>query len=100
MNALDDDQRQTRGRCWDWQRFASLNCGVPPMPFRFVSVVLAAAPAAASVEPSPFMERLRAAHIVPADQCRPVLALAAAADALDISNKTIPEIDCSCFFAP
>jgi hypothetical protein len=34
------------------------------MPFRFVSVVLAAAPAAASVEPSPFMERFRAAHIV------------------------------------
>lgn len=46
------------------------------------------------------MERSQAAHIVPADQCRPVLALALAADAFAISNKTTPAIDCSCFFSP
>jgi len=57
-------------------------------------------PFAASAQSSPVMVRFRAAHLVPADKSSPVPALGLAADAIDVSDKTIPEIDFTYFFTP
>ncbi|MFZ6647833.1 OmpW/AlkL family protein [Undibacterium sp. TJN25] len=55
--------------------------------------------AAATAEASPWMLRVRAVHLAPADKSDPI-AGAGVADRLGVSEKTIPEVDISYFFTP
>lgn len=50
-------------------------------------------------EPSPWLVRVRAVHIDPADKSDPILG-AGPSDLVTVSSKTIPEIDISYFFTP
>lgn len=54
---------------------------------------------AAAAEASPWLVRLRAVHLDPADKSDPVGGTGAA-NRLTLDSKTIPEIDISYFFAP
>jgi outer membrane protein len=65
-----------------------------------LAFIAAAAPLAAAAESSPVMMRVRAAYLVPADKSSAVPALSLPADSIDVSNKTIPELDFSYFFSP
>lgn len=71
-----------------------------------LSIAVAAACAAAipsisiAQQQSPLLVRARAAYIVPADKSDPIPALSLPADAIDVSNKTIPEVDFTWFFSP
>ena len=62
--------------------------------------LLAAALAAPCLraEDGPWMVRLRAVQIEPADKSDAIPALAVPADAIHVSSKTIPEVDISYFF--
>lgn len=52
-------------------------------------------------EQSPWLVRVRAVHIDPADKSDPIPALGVtASDTLSVSSKTIPEVDISYFFTP
>jgi outer membrane protein len=52
-------------------------------------------------EQSPWLVRVRAVHIDPADKSDPIPALGVTgSDAISVSSKTIPEIDISYFFTP
>jgi outer membrane protein len=63
-----------------------------------LAFAFALAPAAALAEDSPFMVRLRAVYISPADKSDAIPALGVPADAISVSTKTIPEVDISYFF--
>jgi outer membrane protein len=52
-----------------------------------------------SAAPSPWLVRLRAVHIAPANESAPIGGVGAA-DRLHVSDKTIPEVDISYFFTP
>jgi outer membrane protein len=65
-----------------------------------VVAIALAAPLAAAAQTSPLMVRVRAATIVPADKSSAVPALGLAANAIDVSNKTIPEVDFVYFVSP
>ncbi|WP_394781443.1 OmpW family protein [Undibacterium sp.] len=54
---------------------------------------------AADAQESPWMLRVRAVHLSPADKSDPI-AGTGAADRLGVSEKTIPELDISYFFTP
>ncbi len=54
----------------------------------------------AMAQQSPWLVRARAVHINPADKSDAVPALGLPANAISVSNKTIPEIDISYFFTP
>ncbi|BDU70930.1 OmpW/AlkL family protein [Mesoterricola silvestris] len=49
---------------------------------------------------SPWLVRVRAVSIQPANKSDAIPALAVPADAIHVSNKTIPEVDFSYFFTP
>lgn len=48
---------------------------------------------------SPWMVRVRALHIGPADKSDPVPALAVPADAINVEDRWVPELDISYFFS-
>jgi outer membrane protein len=52
-----------------------------------------------SAAPSPWLVRVRAVHISPANESAPIGGVGAA-DRLHVSDKTIPELDVSYFFTP
>jgi outer membrane protein len=54
---------------------------------------------AAAAEPSPWLVRLRATHISPADESSPVGGVGAA-DRIAVSSKTIPDLNVTYFFTP
>jgi outer membrane protein len=54
---------------------------------------------AAAQEQSPWMVRVRAVHLDPADKSAPLGGIGAA-DRITVSDKTIPEVDVSYFFTP
>jgi hypothetical protein len=58
-----------------------------------------AASTAAVAQETPWLVRVRAVHIDPADKSDPVGG-AGASDRLTVSSKTIPELDVSYFFTP
>lgn len=58
-----------------------------------------AASTAAMAQETPWLVRVRAVHIDPADKSDPVGG-AGASDRLTVSSKTIPELDVSYFFTP
>ncbi len=53
---------------------------------------------AAAAEPNPWMVRVRALYMDPADKSEPVPALGVPANAITVSEKLFPEIDVSYFF--
>ena len=53
----------------------------------------------AAAEESPWMVRVRAIHLSPADKSDPVGGTGAA-DRIHVSSKTIPDVDISYFFSP
>ncbi|HEX8405097.1 MAG TPA: hypothetical protein VF670_10800, partial [Duganella sp.] len=53
----------------------------------------------AVAQESPWLVRVRAVHLEPADKSAP-LGGAGASDRITVSDKTIPEIDVSYFFTP
>ncbi|HLO68113.1 MAG TPA: OmpW family outer membrane protein [Holophaga sp.] len=60
--------------------------------------LLAALPAQAQT--SPWMVRVRAVNLQPADKSDAIPGLSVPADAIHVSSKTIPEVDFSYFFSP
>jgi outer membrane protein len=52
-----------------------------------------------SAAPSPWLVRVRAVHLSPANESAPIGGVGAA-DRLHVSDKTIPEVDISYFFTP
>lgn len=63
----------------------------------FATVAL---PPSAAAQDSPWLFRVRAARLVPADKSDAIPALGVPADAIEVSKKTIPDIDISYFFTP
>lgn len=53
---------------------------------------------AAAAEPNPWMVRVRALYLDPADKSEPVPALGVPANAITVSEKLFPEVDVSYFF--
>ncbi|MTV39961.1 OmpW/AlkL family protein [Duganella radicis] len=66
-------------------------------PVAAVLAVLALISGAAQAEDNPWLVRVRAVHLDPADKSDPVGG-AGASDRLSVSSKTIPELDVSYFF--
>jgi outer membrane protein len=69
--------------------------------FAVLGLAATAVPALAQsqAEPSPWLVRVRAVHIDPADKSDPVGGVGAS-DRLHVSDKWIPEVDISYFFTP
>jgi outer membrane protein len=97
--------KQTPGTDGDTEQvFRSPTCGETTMLSRLLTVAVAAVvtavPVATAAQSSPWLVRLRAAYLVPADKSSAIPALGLPEDAIDVSNKLIPELDISYFFAP
>ncbi len=65
---------------------------------RLLALALVLAPTILVAEEGPFLVRLRAVYISPADKSDAIPALGVPADAITVSSKTIPEVDISYFF--
>jgi outer membrane protein len=70
-----------------------------PSAITFLIAALGLAAGNAMAEPSPWLLRLRAVHISPANDADPIGGTGAA-DRLQVSAKTIPDLDVSYFFTP
>lgn len=65
----------------------------------FAALALAGAASPTLAQESPWLVRVRAVHIDPADKSDPIAGLGAS-DRLHVSDKWIPEVDVSYFFTP
>lgn len=63
-----------------------------------LAAAVALALPATAAEPNPWMVRVRALYMDPADKSEPVPALGVPADAITVSEKLFPEVDVSYFF--
>jgi len=63
-----------------------------------LAAAVALALPAAAAEPNPWMVRVRALYMDPADKSEPVPALGVPANAITVSEKLFPEVDVSYFF--
>lgn len=68
--------------------------------FTLVAAALGTGGALSAANEGPWMVRVRAVNIKPADTSDPIAALSIPADKITVSTKTIPEIDFSYFFTP
>ncbi len=65
-----------------------------------IATALCAGGALQAAQEGPWMVRVRAVNLKPADKSDPIAALSIPADKITVSTKTIPEIDFSYFFTP
>ncbi len=68
--------------------------------FTLVAAAVCAGGALRAANEGPWLVRVRAVNIKPADKSDPIAALSIPADKITVSTKTIPEIDFSYFFTP
>jgi outer membrane protein len=66
----------------------------------FVAIALFSAATVAVADDGPFVVRLRALDVRPANQSDAIPALGVPADKIDVSSKWIPDIDLEYYFAP
>ena len=70
----------------------------PPLALLAAAVAGTLALPAAAAEPNPWLVRIRALYMDPADKSDPVPALGVPANAITVSEKLFPEVDVSYFF--
>lgn len=68
--------------------------------FTLVALALGLGGTPSAAAEGPWLVRVRAVNIKPADKSDPIAALSIPADKITVSTKTIPEIDFSYFFTP
>ncbi len=68
--------------------------------FSLIAAAASGACALTGADEGPWLARLRAVYLSPADKSDPIAALGVPADKITVSTKTIPEVDFSYFFTP